>query len=161
MPAHSLAVTGQSTASPAALFALLADIDTWSRWGEWTQTGLESPDPAGGGGVGAVRRLESKGLGGPIVSRERVVEVVPGRRLVYELLSGLPLVGYRGVVELEPVAGGTQIRWSSSFDARWFGTGWFFRWILRVFIARTVAALAAAAEGAQVVDEGRARVATR
>jgi hypothetical protein len=146
MPKHQLSVTAHSTASPAAVFALLADLDTWSQWGRWTSTTLESTDPDGGGGVGAVRCLVSRSLGRTTTSRERVVELVPARRVAYELLSGLPLVGYRGVVELAPdAAGGTTITWSSRFDARTPGTGWFYAAVLRWFIADAAKALARAA----------------
>src|SRR6476619_6808265 len=99
---------------PSAVFALLADIRTWCAWGSWVSSELESAAPDGGGGVGAIRRLTSRTFGQTIVSRERVEEVVPDRRMVYALLTGLPLEGYRGVVELEPDgAGGTRITWSS------------------------------------------------
>src|SRR5688572_25089536 len=112
MPSQHVHVTTTAAAPPAAVFALLADIDTWSAWGSWIGSGLESPAPDGTGGVGAVRRLVSRVLGREIVSRERVEEVVPERRIVYALLSGLPLEGYRGVVELEPDgARGTRITW--------------------------------------------------
>ncbi len=147
MPAHAVQATGASKAPPARIFALLADIDTWSRWGTWVSTDLESPDAEGGGGVGAVRCLRSRTLGTEIVSRERVVELVPERLLVYELLSGLPLRGYQGRVELSPdEAGGTNIRWSSSFDAQITGTGWFYALVLRRFIQDAIARLSRAAE---------------
>ncbi|MCB9699000.1 MAG: SRPBCC family protein [Alphaproteobacteria bacterium] len=136
----------RSSASPAVVFGLLTDVESWSRWGSWERTGLESEAPDGGGGVGAVRRLESVALGRRIVSRERVEEVVPDERLVYALLSGLPLRDYRGVVELTPDDGGTRITWSSSFDPQVWGTGWLYRAILQRFVADTATALARAAE---------------
>ncbi len=139
-------VTGRSSAAPEAVYALLADISTWSRWGPWTSTTLESTAPDGGGGVGAVRRLESRTFGRTIVSRERVVEAEPGRRIVYALLSGLPLRDYRGVVELTPDGdGGSTITWSSSFEPRVSGTGWLYRGVLQKFVADLVPALAGAA----------------
>ena len=151
MPAHQIHVTGASAAPPSAVFALIADVDTWSQWGTWVSSGLESPDPQGGGGVGAVRRLTSKTLGSTVVSRERVLELVPDRRLVYTLLSGLPLEGYVGRVELEPDGqGGTRLVWASSFDARYPGTGWFYVLILRWFIGETLRAVARAAEAGRV-----------
>jgi hypothetical protein len=149
MPSCRVHVVATSAAPPSAVFALLADIDTWCRWGAWERSELESAAPDGTGGVGAVRRLTSRAFGRTIVSRERVEEVVADRRIVYALLSGLPLVGYRGVVELEPDgAGGTKITWSSSFDPKTWGTGWFYRAILQRFIADTAAAVGRAAERA-------------
>lgn len=145
MPSCHVHATALSAAPPAAVFALLADIDTWSEWGAWDRAELEAPDPSGGGGVGAIRRLTSRALGRTIVSRERVEEVVPERRIVYALLSGLPLKGYRGVIELAPEGAGTRISWSSSFDPEVWGTGWLHRAILGKFIADAARAVARAA----------------
>lgn len=142
---HAVRVTGTSTAPPEAVFGLLADIGTWSVWGPWVATSLESTDAAGGGGVGAVRRLESRTFGRTVVSREEVLEVVPGRRIVYGLLSGLPLRDYRGVVEVEPDGTGSRITWSSSFRPGTPGTGWLYRAVLQRFVADLVPALGAAA----------------
>jgi hypothetical protein len=72
-----------------------------------------------------------------------VVEVVPGRRFSYALLSGLPLRGYRANVDLTPADGGTTIHWRSSFTPKVPGTGWIFRWALGTFIQRCVDGLAA------------------
>lgn len=146
MPSCRVHAEALSPAPPAAVFALLADIHTWSRWGAWERTELESPDPEGGQGVGAVRRLTSRAYGQVIVSRERVEEVVPDRRLVYSLLSGLPLERYRGVIEVSPdAAGGSRLEWSSTFDPAVWGTGWFYQRVLRRFIADAAAAVARAA----------------
>jgi hypothetical protein len=145
MPSCHVHVTATSAAPPSAVFALLADIRTWSEWGAWVSAELEAPAPDGSGGVGAIRRLTSRTLGQTIISRERVEEVVPDRRIVYALLSGLPLEGYRGVIELEPAGSGTQITWSSSFDPKIYGTGWLYQAILRKFIAQTASAVADAA----------------
>ena len=136
----------RSSAPPEAIFALLADISTWSRWGDWQTAELESPAPDGGGGPGAVRRLTSKTGTYVVTSRERVEEVVPNRRIVYALLSGLPLRDYRGTIELEPDGSGTILRWSSAFEPTLFGTGWFYLWILQRFIADAAARVARAAE---------------
>lgn len=136
----------RSHASPEAIFGLLADIETWSRWGAWESTTLESPDPDGGGGVGAIRRLTSNNGGYDVVSRERVEVVEPARRIEYSLLSGLPLRNYRGKVELTPDGDGTRIEWSSTFEPSILGTGWFYAWVLRRFMADAAARLARAAE---------------
>jgi hypothetical protein len=145
MPAHHIRHSAVTSAPPSAVYALLADIDTWTDWGTWEKTELESTAPDGTGGVGAIRRLYSRSFGSVIVSRERVAEAVPDKRIAYELLEGLPLVGYRGVVELEPHGQGTKITWSSSFDGQtWFG-GWFYRLFLGAFIWWTVRAVGRAA----------------
>ena len=46
-----------TSAAPEAVWALLADIATWTAWGEWDAARLKREDPAGGPGVGAVREL--------------------------------------------------------------------------------------------------------
>ena len=142
---HAEAVT---SAPPQAVLALLVDVSTWSVWGPWVSSTLEATDPAGGGGVGAVRRLESRAFGRTVVSREEVLEIRPGRGIVYGLLSGLPLRGYRGVVDVEPAgAGGSRITWSSTFEPRLPGTGWFYRAVLQRFVSDLVPALGRAAAG--------------
>lgn len=141
-------VTGRAAAPSAAVYALLADVSTWSVWGPWVAAGLESPAPDGSGGAGAVRRLESRTAGRTIVSREEVLEATPGVRIRYGLLSGLPLRDYVGVVELAPDgAGGTVITWSSTFEPQVRGTGWFYRAVLQKFVRDLVPALARAAAG--------------
>jgi len=49
------------------------------------------------------------------------------QRLVYTLLSGLPLRDYRAEIDLTPQAGGTEIRWHTTFAAKLPGTGPLFR----------------------------------
>jgi hypothetical protein len=111
----------------------------------WDSSTVESAAPDGGDGVGSVRRLTSRSLGRRVVSREEVVELVPGRRYGYALLSGLPLEGYRGMVDLAPDGDGTAITWSSAFDARVPGTGWLYALALRPVLAKAAAGVARAA----------------
>jgi hypothetical protein len=60
-----------------------------------------------------------------------VVEIVPGRRLSYILLSGLPLEDYRADVDLIAApAGGTTIRWRSRFRPKHRALGWFWRLLM-------------------------------
>lgn len=143
---HTIRAEAWSAAPPPEVFALLADGTSWTDWGDWVGFALEQPGPDGGQGVGAVRALTSRSAGRTIVSRERVTEVEPDRRVGYALLSGLPLIDYHGLVELTPERGGTRIVWSSSFrKARTPGTGWLYRSVLQAFIRRTAGKLAAAA----------------
>jgi uncharacterized protein YndB with AHSA1/START domain len=137
----------RSEASPHEVFALLADGRRWPDWGVWTGFEVETPGEGVAEGPGAVRVLTSKTFGRTVVSRERVVEVVPDRRLAYALLSGLPLRGYRGQVDLtlEP-DGGTLVRWHSEFDGAALGSGWFYRLVLSRFIADAAVRLARYAE---------------
>ena len=54
--------------------------------------------------------------------REHIVIWEPPSRFGYDLLSGLPVRGYRSVVTLTEAGGdddGTNIHWESRFDGRW------------------------------------------
>ena len=77
-----------------------------------------------------------------------MLEVLPGRGIGYGLLSGLPLRDYRGVVTVEPDGrGGSTITWSSTFEPRVRGTGWFYRAVLQKFVTDLLPALGRAAAG--------------
>lgn len=144
-------MTAASTGSVETVYELLRAGATWPTWSGLGSFELERPSPepdrAGVGadghgvdeGVGAIRVFRT----GPMRSREQIVELVPGRRLSYVLLSGLPLRDYRADVDLSPTAEGTEIRWHSTFDAKVPGTGWFYRWFLGRFLRQTVDGLAA------------------
>src|SRR5688572_10337282 len=132
-------VTASSTAPPQTVYRLLAEGSTWPTWSPLESFPLERPASAGAPeGVDAVRVFRT----GRTTSREEIVELVPGRRLSYALLSGLPLRGYRADVDLTPVDGGTRIDWRSGFTGKIPGTGWLFRWALGKFIQRCADGLA-------------------
>jgi uncharacterized protein YndB with AHSA1/START domain len=104
--------TAHAKAPRSDVWAKLADLDNWDRWGPWTKTTSE----------GEIRTLvsERKRLTGkPYVMTERVVELVPEERLEYELLAGLPVKNYRAKVALTDADGGTDIHWSAQFDPPW------------------------------------------
>jgi uncharacterized protein YndB with AHSA1/START domain len=104
--------TAHSTASRSQVWATLADLRGWYAWGPWTKTDLE----------GDIRTMVSdrKRLNGkPYVMKERVVSLEPEERLEYELLSGLPVRKYRGVVTLTDEGDGTAIHWRASFKSPW------------------------------------------
>lgn len=134
-------------AAPDAVWALLADVTTWTDWGVWDVARLRSADPSGGPGVGAVRELR--------VERTRSVEKVvvfdAPNRLEYALVGGnIPVRNYRGVVALEPTpTGGTTIRWTSTFKAKLPGTTGMIVGKLRPFIADTARRLGDAAAAPQ------------
>jgi uncharacterized protein YndB with AHSA1/START domain len=134
-------VTAWSAAPPAAVYALLVDGATWPTWSGHDAAELVERGQGDGDGVGAVRVLHR----GRTRSRERIVELVPERRLGYVLLAGLPLRDYRANVDLTPERGGTAIRWSSDFSAKVPGTGPLYRWALNRFMAAAASSLAARA----------------
>lgn len=131
-----------TTAPPERVFALLADVSTWSTWAAFDEAVLERPGRPEPDGVGAIRRFRT----GRTRSLEEVVAFEPPRRLSYELRSGLPLDGYHADVDLASLPdGGTEIHWHSSFRPRWPLTGWLYRRVLQRFIADTAARLGVAA----------------
>ena len=132
-----------TSASPEAVWAILADVTTWTDWGVWDVARLRSADPSGGPGVGAVRELKVERTR----SIEKVVAFEPPSRLEYALVGGnIPVRNYRGVVTLEPTpTGGTTIRWSSTFKAKLPGTTGMIVNKLQPFIADTARRLGDAA----------------
>lgn len=141
MPTLEITAEARSTADPDTLYGLLADGSTWPTWSPLGSFELESAGTGTGEGVGAVRVFHT----GMIRSRERLLELVPGRRLGYEMVSGLPVRGYRAEVDLlpDPAGQGTVVRWHSSFSPAVPGTGWFFRTVLGRVIQQCASGLAA------------------
>lgn len=108
-------------ASPASVFRLLGDSSSWPRW-----TAIDSFEPItppAADGTGEVREFRT----GRVLVRERIVERIPERRLVYELLSGLAVRDYRAEIDLEPVGGGSRVSWHTTFKPKLPGTGWIYR----------------------------------
>jgi uncharacterized protein YndB with AHSA1/START domain len=142
MGRNTVDVRVSSTAPPEAIMALLTDGASWPSWSGHDRFELVEPAPEGapGGreGLGAVRTFYR----GKVASKERVVELIPDRKLSYELISGLPLVNYHADVELTPTASGTEIHWSASFNPKTTGTGWFYAAALTTFIRRAARNLA-------------------
>jgi uncharacterized protein YndB with AHSA1/START domain len=102
--------TADSSGSPAAVWALLADASRWAQWGAWSKVEVE-----GGGehGPGAVRVL----VRAPFRVRERVTDWVPGERMGYELVDGMRVRGYSARVTLEDNGrGATLVRWRSTYE---------------------------------------------
>jgi hypothetical protein len=120
----------RTSADADTVYKLLADPTTWPTW---SPIGSYAEEPDTG------YRLFTTGR---VTSRERVVQADPGRRLSYELVSGLAIRDYRADIDLEPVDGGTSIHWHSSFFAKVPGTGWLYRRTLRSFIAQCAQGLA-------------------
>lgn len=77
---------------------------------------------------------------GPVAIVERVVELVPGERFAYALLSGLPVRNYRADVVLTRDGERTRIDWGASFDTA-AGLGWAMRALLRRILGDITAAL--------------------
>ena len=89
----------RSRATPAAVFSLLKNSDTWPRWSLFDSFELERAGNDERFGVGAIRSFSTR----VTKSRERVTELIPNQKLSYVLLSGLPLRNYQAVVTLAAI----------------------------------------------------------
>jgi uncharacterized protein YndB with AHSA1/START domain len=103
-----------ASADPHTVWALLEDVNRYQDWGPWSESGYVEQPSASPHGPGAVRRLRYRNR--RAVTIEPVVEVEPGRRLVYDVTSGIPVRNYRATVELTPDRDGTQVDWHATFD---------------------------------------------
>ena len=130
--------SAESLAAPDAVFDLLADGSTYPLWSPIESFVLEREGDPPPEGVGAIRVFQQ----GRTTGRDEIVEVVPGRRLGYVSLSGLPIRDYRATVDLEPNEDGTAIRWHSSFRPKLPGTGWLMRRGISKFIEQCTRGLA-------------------
>jgi hypothetical protein len=139
---YHIAATAVAAAPIDVVWARVADITTWSQWGQWDETtrvrdGVTAPD-----GVGALRRYRR----GRRVHTEEVVAFAAPNLLAYEVRDGLPVRGYHAEVTLVPVGGGTRINWASDFDGANPIGGWAMYQVLKRFFPATARALARAAE---------------
>ncbi len=132
-------VEARSAASPAAVYALLADGATWPRWTSFDGFELEREGEAGGESTGAIRVLTSR----RIRNREELTQLSPGRLVGYRSLSGLPIRNHAATVRLAPAADGTLITWEEQFEATRPGTGWYLGRALRKFVQSCADGLAA------------------
>lgn len=132
---RSFDVYRHARAPREVVWSLLSDHARYSTWAGLPVSEIEaegSPEPDG---IGAIRRFGA----GPVVAREQVVAFDPPQAMSYVILSGVPVEGYRGDVELQSTAdGGTDIRWRGQFRAARRGT----RRLLRAFLRRSVVQLA-------------------
>lgn len=148
MSAIKVAGMATSRADPGKVLSLLKDPVTWPLWSMFKSGELQRPGRGEQLGVGAVRVFRTP----TTCATEEVVELVPGRRLSYVLLSGMPFRDYRADVDLAPLPdGGTSIRWQSSFYAKYPGTGWFWRMVMNRVLQHTAEKLAAGAEDPAIV----------
>jgi len=137
---HHIDQSAHSSADAGTIYAMLLDRPSWPSWSALESFAHETDGADGPNSLGAIGTFVT----GKTKSREEIVELIPDRRLSYRLLSGLPLQNYRADIDLTPTESGTDIRWHSTFNAR-FGTGWAFRFGLGRFITKCVRGLAAEA----------------
>ena len=104
--------TAHSPKRRSEVWAKLSDLEGWHEWGPWSETKLD-------GEIHTMVAERKRLTGKPYVMKERVLALEPEERFEYELLSGLPVRGYRGVVRLADEPDGTAIHWSSTFNSPW------------------------------------------
>ena len=140
---HEIDARATSSASPEAVWALLADTASWPSWSgvdEARRTKDGAPDPEG---VGANRLF----ITAKVRNEEEIVRFEPGRALGYRVIGGtLPIRDYRSEVTLTRAGAGTEIAWRSVFRAKYPGSGGIVRRRLGAFIQKSADSLARAAE---------------
>lgn len=134
----SFSVSADSMASPAAIWALLADGTTWPTWSPIGSFHLEKEGADGGESLGAIRVFKT----GTTKSREELLELTPGTRLRYSALSGMPFRNHEASVELTPNDTGTTITWHEQWDAHRPGSGWLLKRFLSGFVQKCADGLA-------------------
>ncbi len=124
----TVSATAQSTASPEAVFALLAAGETWPRWAPIKTYALHTPGVNGGESVGAIRQWNS----GLMMNLEQIVELQAPTKFAYTLNQS-KIVGvknYRADVDIVATTTGCTVTWSSVFYPKVAGTGWFWKFAL-------------------------------
>lgn len=144
MSNYRIEATAHSAATPAALWAVLADGPNWPAWTPIGSYELERPGAQDRDGLGSIRIFSTRRPTGTVHLREEIVEFEPEKRLRYVVHSGLPVRGYEGTVELTPDASGTTIRWFSTFEANPL-IGWLVKRSLQGVIEACAQGLARAA----------------
>ena len=115
-------VTRSSKADAGTLFGLVADGARWPEWAKplvpsGAMVAKGSPDPLG---VGAVRKLGA----GRVGVREETTAHEPGRLHAYKLITPGPVKNYHAEVHFTPRQdGGTDLRWTGTFEERIPGIG--------------------------------------
>jgi uncharacterized protein YndB with AHSA1/START domain len=133
---------GTTRAGAETVWSLVADANTYAGWGPWNDGGYRPPS-AGPSRPGSVQWFR---YGRRTTSVEKILEVEEYRRIVYTVVSGLPVRNYRAEVTLTPTpSGGTSIRWTATWDGTILGQA--VRRKLRHVYREVVAALVAAADG--------------
>jgi len=130
--------TAHSERPRAEVWGTLSDLENWHEWGPWKRTELEDDIRTM---VSERRKLHGK----QYVMKERVTALVPEERFEYDLLSGLPIKNYHGIVTLTDADdGGTDIHWAAKFDPPWRIVGGLWRGAMLKVVSDVSDALAKA-----------------
>ncbi len=131
---------GVASASPADVWALVADASSYAGWGPWDGSGDKYPGDQPSGTVGTMRWLRYRNT----TTVELVLDSEPNERLVYSVLRGIPVRNYEAQVIITPIATGTHVRWAAEWDRTI--AGWLVQRKLRTLYPQIMARLLAAAE---------------
>jgi uncharacterized protein YndB with AHSA1/START domain len=109
---------GDTSADPAAVWALVSNANRYPEWGPWNNGGYRPPAD-GPSQVGSVQWFR---YGRRTTSVERILEIDEGRSVAYTVIDGLPVKNYRAEVTLTASpSGGTHIRWVADWDSSLIG----------------------------------------
>ena len=140
----SVRVEQASTATPAAVYDVLMDVDRWAEWmptvsaASWEQPG--APDT----GLGGVRRV---GKGFNAVHDVVVGGTRPNHHAYFASVPRfMPIKDYRGDVRIEASGNGSLIIWTVTCAPRIPGLSGIFKSRLQSVYRRIAAALAREAE---------------
>jgi uncharacterized protein YndB with AHSA1/START domain len=136
---------GSTDAARSAVWALVADANTYPQWGPWSAGGYspEAPGPARPGMRQWFR------YGRRTISHERILEVDEGRRIVYTVERGIPVKNYRAEIVLTDAGSGTLVNWSAEWDRTVLGR--LVRRKLRVVYPEILASLLRAADATSTI----------
>jgi carbon monoxide dehydrogenase subunit G len=98
-------------AHPAAVWPFLTEPEKLARWSRADVHAIEPGDGGGPGDVGALRRITIRAAGMRASFEEVIEHAEPPKRLVYRVVSGLPLRAHRGEITLAKDGCGAWLRW--------------------------------------------------
>ena len=113
----SVRAEGTTSASPRAVWELVADANQYPKWGPWNAGGYTPPGP----GPSKPGMAQWFRYGRRTRSQERVLEVDDGRRVVYTVERGIPVRNYRAEITLTPTDSGTRVTWEAEWDRTLLG----------------------------------------
>ncbi|MDX1567218.1 MAG: SRPBCC family protein [Longimicrobiales bacterium] len=99
---------------PDSVYGELSRVRSWPQWMPWPESGAEFDGPASGPGASFRWDDEVYGSGSFTIQ-----DAVPGEHVTYRVSVEEDAVVVQGRMELRPVDGGTEIRWTEEGDAGW------------------------------------------
>jgi hypothetical protein len=147
----SVEATARSEASAATVYEVAKDS---RRYPEWSMIGSFEHVCSGATerfGVGSRRIYRTW----PLRLLEEVTELIPGQRVSYVVVRGMPFRNYRSTIDITPLdSAGSEIRWHSTFDTYLPGSEGGLRAFMQYVLDRTAPALAREAERVELRSAG-------